>query len=141
YTTLEYGRPRTDRFHRATGADVAALREALGVPKGAVAILYAPAHRDYLRTQPRLLDPERVARRLGPRFAVLALGPDRRPHDAPAEAGSGRVLDVTGHPDPAALCLASDALVTDFSPLMFDYAGLDRPIVLHTQGREAYEAA
>src|SRR5690606_468870 len=28
YTTLEYGRPRTDRFHRATGADVAALREA-----------------------------------------------------------------------------------------------------------------
>jgi CDP-glycerol glycerophosphotransferase (TagB/SpsB family) len=39
------------------------------------------------------------------------------------------------------LCLASDALVTDYASLMFDYAGLDRPIVLHTGDREAYEAA
>ncbi|GGX08177.1 glycosyl transferase [Streptomyces malachitofuscus] len=140
YTTLEYGRPRTDRFQKASGADVAALRESLGVPKGAVAILYAPAHRDHLRTRPRLLDPERVVRRLGPRFVVLALGPARGPHDAPPGGASGRVLDVTGHPDVASLCLASDALVTDFSPLMFDYAGLDRPVVLHTEGREAYEA-
>lgn len=39
------------------------------------------------------------------------------------------------------LCLASDALVTDYSSLMFDYAGLDRPIVVHADDWEAYEAA
>lgn len=139
YTTLEYGRPRTDRFHTATGADVALLRESLGIPKGAVAILYAPAHRDYVRTQPRLLDLERVARRLGPRFVVLARA--GRPHDGPLEAASDRVLDVSGHPDVTALCLASDALVTDFSPLMCDYAVLNRPVVLHADDWEAYEAA
>ncbi|MFF8098892.1 CDP-glycerol glycerophosphotransferase family protein [Streptomyces sp. NPDC016640] len=139
YTTLEYGRPRTDRFHTATGADVARLRESLGVPEGSVAILYAPAHRDYRRTQRRPLDLERVARRLGPRFVVLARA--HPPHDGPPEAASDRVVDVTGHPDAVSLCLASDALVTDYSPLMFDYAALDRPVVLHADDFEAYEAA
>lgn len=138
YTTLEYGRPRADRFHAATGADVAALRASLGVPKGSVAILYAPARRDYVRTQPRLLDLERVVRRLGPRFVVLARA--HHPHDGPA-AASDRVLDVSGHPDVVSLCLASDVLVTDFSPLMCDYAVLNRPVVLHTEDGEAYEAA
>lgn len=139
YTTLEYGRPRTDRFHTATGADVAGLRKSLGIPRGSVAVLYAPARRDYLRTQPRLLDLERVVRRLGPRFVVLARG--HHPRQGPLEAASDRVLDVSGHPDLASLCLASDALVTDFSPLMFDYAVLDRPVVLHAGDWEAYEAA
>ena len=139
YTTLEYGRPRTDRFHTATVADVARLRRSLGVPEGSVAILYAPAHRDYRRTQPRLLDLERLVRRLGPRFVVLSRA--HHPHRGPLEAASGRVLDVTGHPDLTALCLASDVLVTDYSPVMFDYAGLDRPVVLHIEDWEAYEAA
>ncbi|MFD1669181.1 CDP-glycerol glycerophosphotransferase family protein [Streptomyces calvus] len=134
YTTLEYGRPRTDRFRTATGAEVAALRASLGVPEGSVAVLYAPVHRGH-----RLLDPERVARRLGPRFVVLALA--RPSHGGPLEAASDRVVDVTGHPDTTALCLASDALVTDCSPLVFDCAALDRPIVLHTDDRQACEAA
>ncbi|GHH95941.1 bifunctional glycosyltransferase/CDP-glycerol:glycerophosphate glycerophosphotransferase [Streptomyces capillispiralis] len=139
YTTLEYGRPRTDRFHTATADEVAALRESLGVPEGSVAILYAPAHRDYRRTQRRLLDLERVVRRLGPRFVVLARA--HHPRGGPLEAASDRVVDVTGHPDVTDLCLASDALVTDYASLMFDYAGLDRPIVLHAEDWEAYEAA
>ncbi|GGP58763.1 bifunctional glycosyltransferase/CDP-glycerol:glycerophosphate glycerophosphotransferase [Streptomyces calvus] len=134
YTTLEYGRPRTDRFRTATGAEVAALRASLGVPEGSVAVLYAPVHRGH-----RLLDPERVARRLGSRFVVLALA--RPSHGGPLEAASDRVVDVTGHPDTTALCLASDALVTDCSPLVFDCAALDRPIVLHTDDRQACEAA
>ncbi|MGV9844667.1 bifunctional glycosyltransferase/CDP-glycerol:glycerophosphate glycerophosphotransferase [Streptomyces fungicidicus] len=139
YTTLEYGRPRTDRFHTATAADVARLRESLGIPEGSVALLYAPAHRDYRRTQRPTLDLERVVRRLGPGFVVLSLAP--RPCAGPLEAASDRVLDVSGHPDPVALCLASDALVTDYSSLMFDYAGLDRPVVLYVDDWEAYKAA
>ncbi|KES03610.1 glycosyl transferase [Streptomyces toyocaensis] len=139
YTTLEYGRPRTDRFHTATASDVTRLRASLGIPEGSVAILYAPARRDYRRTQRRPLDLERVVRRLGPRFVVLARA--HHPLDGPLEAASDRVLDVAGHPDAVSLCLASDALVTDFSPLMFDYAVLDRPIVLHADDWEAYAAA
>lgn len=136
YTTLEYGSPRGDVFQRATPADVARVRAALGIPEDSVAVLYAPAHRDYRRTQVSPLDLERVALRLGPRFTLLARSPG--PGGVPA---GPRVVDVSGHPSPAALCLASDALVTDYSSLMFDYAALDRPIVLHTADLEAFEAA
>ncbi|MFG3161531.1 CDP-glycerol glycerophosphotransferase family protein [Streptomyces sp. NPDC048232] len=139
YTTLEYGQPRTDGFQRATAADVARLRETLGIPEGTVAILYAPAHRDYRRTQRSALDLERVVRRLGPRFMVLARA--HPGHDVWPAAPVGRVLDVSGHPSVESLCLASDALVTDYASLMFDYAGLDRPIVLHADEPEAFEAA
>ncbi|MFC8063083.1 CDP-glycerol glycerophosphotransferase family protein [Streptomyces sp. NPDC057293] len=139
YTTLEYGQPRTDAFQRATAADVARLRETLDIPEGTVAILYAPAHRDYRRTQRSALDLERVVRRLGPRFMVLARA--HPGHDVRPAVPVGRVLDVSGHPSVESLCLASDALVTDYASLMFDYAGLDRPIVLHADEPEAFEAA
>ncbi|WP_437055637.1 bifunctional glycosyltransferase/CDP-glycerol:glycerophosphate glycerophosphotransferase [Streptomyces sp. enrichment culture] len=139
WTALEYGQPRTDVFQRARPEDVARLRETLGIPRGTVAVLYAPAHRDYRRTQRAVLDLERVVRRLGPRFTVLALGlPD---DGVPLAACGGRVVNVGGHPHVESLCLAADALVTDYSRLMFDYAGLDRPIVLHAAEPEAYEEA
>lgn len=139
WTTLECGQPRTDVLQRATAADVVRLRETLGIPEGTVAILYAPTHRDYRRTQRAALDLERVVRRLGPRFVVLARAHPR--HGGPLAASGGRVLDVGDHPHVESLCLASDALVTDYSSLMFDYAGLDRPIVIHAHEAEAYEAA
>ncbi|WP_329217842.1 bifunctional glycosyltransferase family 2 protein/CDP-glycerol:glycerophosphate glycerophosphotransferase [Streptomyces sp. NBC_01485] len=139
YETLEYGYPRNDVYQKATAADVARLRETLGIPRSAVAVLYAPTHRDYRRVQGSHLDLERVLRRLGPRFVILA-----RAHywqDAPLARRTPGVIDVTGHPSVEALCLASDALVTDYSSLMFDYANLDRPIVIHADDWEAYEAA
>ncbi|WP_041819872.1 bifunctional glycosyltransferase/CDP-glycerol:glycerophosphate glycerophosphotransferase [Streptomyces davaonensis] len=141
YKTLEYGQPRNDVFQQATSADVTRLRESLGVPENAVAILYAPTHRDYRRTQRSPLDLDQVASRLGPRFVILARAHRRHGGPLAPEATSPRVIDVTGHPSVESLCLASDALVTDYSSIMFDYAALDRPIVLHTDDQEAYEAA
>jgi CRISPR system Cascade subunit CasB len=52
-----------------------------------------------------------------------------------------RIIDVRAHPSVQSLCLASDALLTDYDPLMFDYAGLDRPIVVHTGDWAAYQAS
>ncbi|MER5890971.1 bifunctional glycosyltransferase family 2 protein/CDP-glycerol:glycerophosphate glycerophosphotransferase [Streptomyces sp. NPDC001941] len=139
YRTLEYGYPRNDALLRATSQDVARLRDALGIPRGCTAVLYAPTHRDYASPQPRLLDLERLLRELGPRFVVLV-----RPHHLFGEVAAPRhprLIDVSGHPSVEELCLASDALVTDYSSLMFDYANLDRPIVLHAADWEAYEAS
>ncbi|MCX5199660.1 bifunctional glycosyltransferase family 2 protein/CDP-glycerol:glycerophosphate glycerophosphotransferase [Streptomyces sp. NBC_00249] len=142
YTTLEYGYPRNDLFHRATQADVLALRERLGIAPGTTAVLYAPTHRDYRRSRPDHLDFERVLRDLGPRFVLLT-----REHltyagtDAARPDPHPRLIDVSAHPSVEELCLASDALVTDYSSLMFDYAALDRPIVIHADDWEAYEAA
>ncbi|MFI1930923.1 CDP-glycerol glycerophosphotransferase family protein [Streptomyces sp. NPDC020330] len=140
YTTLEYGSPRNDVYHRTGPAEVARLRESLGIPAGSTALLYAPAHRDYRRVQRPVLDLERLVRVLGPRFVVLARAP--RPtgvdgHRAPHP----RIIDVHGHRSVEALALASDALITDYASLMFDYVNLDRPVVLHLADIEAYEAA
>ncbi|MBG0854842.1 bifunctional glycosyltransferase family 2 protein/CDP-glycerol:glycerophosphate glycerophosphotransferase [Streptomyces spinoverrucosus] len=139
YRTLEFGQPRTDVFQQATSLDVTRLRETLGIPRGAVAILYAPTYRDHRRTQTAGLDLERVLGRLGPEFVILARAHHR--HGGPLARTSDRIIDVTDHPSVESLCLASDALVTDYSSLMFDYAGLDRPIVLHADDLETYEAA
>ncbi|KOU29869.1 glycosyl transferase [Streptomyces sp. WM6373] len=141
YTTLEYGYPRNDVFHRATRTQVLELRERLGIPAGSTAILYAPTHRDYRRSRPDHLDFERLLRDLGPRFTLLV-----RTHLTYADTDRAwdphpRLVDVSAHPSVEELCLASDALVTDYSSLMFDYAALDRPIVIHADDWEAYEAA
>ncbi|MCG0290611.1 bifunctional glycosyltransferase family 2 protein/CDP-glycerol:glycerophosphate glycerophosphotransferase [Streptomyces sp. PSAA01] len=55
--------------------------------------------------------------------------------------GHSQVLDVSGHGRVEELCLAADALLTDYSSLMFDYANLDRPIVIHADDWDAYRAA
>ncbi|MFE7274006.1 CDP-glycerol glycerophosphotransferase family protein [Streptomyces sp. NPDC057623] len=141
YRTLEYGSPRNDVFLQATSADVARIRERLGIPEGAVVILYAPTHRDYRRTQRTALDLPHVLRRLGPGYVVLARAPHRHGGPLVDAPQPGRLIDVSDHPGVEALCLASDALVTDYSSLMFDYANLDRPIVIHSDDAEAYEAA
>ncbi|ASR00210.1 bifunctional glycosyltransferase family 2 protein/CDP-glycerol:glycerophosphate glycerophosphotransferase [Streptomyces sp. 11-1-2] len=168
YTTLPYGAPRNDVFQRATEDEVARLRARLGIPVGTVAVLYAPTHRDYQRRYVPRLDLERVARALGPGFTLLVrthyfhapatsvVSPTGRALDV---SGHGRVLDVSGHGRALdvseysrvldvsgygrveELCLAADALLTDYSSLMFDYANLDRPIVIHADDWDAYRAA
>ncbi|MET9589375.1 CDP-glycerol glycerophosphotransferase family protein [Streptomyces sp. NPDC006516] len=143
YTTLEYGSPRNDVFHRTGPEETARLRELLGVPAGSTALLYAPTHRDYRRTQRHSLDLEQLVRVLGPHFVVLT-----RSHylDATSRATAGhtahpRIIDVSAHPSVEELCLASDGLITDYSSLMFDYVNLDRPVVLYLEDAQAYEAA
>lgn len=51
---------------------------------------------------------------------------------------TGRVIDVTGHRSSEDVCLAADALVTDYSSIMFDYANLDRPIVVYADDWDVY---
>ncbi|MEV1043870.1 bifunctional glycosyltransferase family 2 protein/CDP-glycerol:glycerophosphate glycerophosphotransferase [Streptomyces sp. NPDC049916] len=141
YTTLEYGSPANDVYHRTGPADVARLRETLGVPEGATALLYAPEHRDYRRRQRPVLDLERLIRVLGPQFVILARTPGPLSHGGGRRAPHPRIIDVTGHRRVETLALASDALITDYASLMFDHVTLDRPVVLHLEDIEACEAA
>ncbi|WP_326690019.1 CDP-glycerol glycerophosphotransferase family protein [Streptomyces sp. NBC_01795] len=151
YTTLEFGYPRNDVFHTATADDVTRIRAELGIPEGVTAVLYAPTHRDYHDGWHPPLDLARLATTLGPGFALLVRPHyfhdgqhshgGQHSHDGQPQPLPESVLDVSAHPSVEELCLASDVLVTDFSSLMFDYANLDRPLVLHIPDREAYRAA
>ena len=141
YEVLETGYPRNDRFFTASAAEVAALRRELGVGPEQTAVLYAPTHRDYQRRFEPMLDLNRLAAALGPGYVLLA-----RAHYYYAQSVAARsswdqaqIVDVSRHPLVEDLCLAADVLLTDYSSIMFDYANLDRPIVVYANDWETYK--
>ncbi|MGV9549217.1 CDP-glycerol glycerophosphotransferase family protein, partial [Streptomyces ardesiacus] len=134
------GYPRNDRYYRAGAEEVAAVRARLGIAPGRTALLYAPTHRDYRTDWTPSFDLARLAGALGDEFVLLVRTHyfyDRSPELSDL-AARGAVIDVSGHPCVEDLCLAADALVTDYSSLTFDYANLDRPIVVHADDWEIY---
>ncbi|MEU5437119.1 bifunctional glycosyltransferase family 2 protein/CDP-glycerol:glycerophosphate glycerophosphotransferase [Streptomyces sp. NPDC020719] len=140
YTHLDLGYPRNDRYFTATSDEIAGIRASLGIEPGRRAILYAPTHRDR-RTDgfASPLDLDAFVRELGDEYVVLVRAHYFHGTSAALPEHPG-LLDVTGHPRVEDLCLAADALVTDYSSLMFDYACLDRPIVVHAPDWAAYRA-
>lgn len=137
--TLETGYPRNDRLARAGAAETAAARAELGIGPDERVILYAPTHREWHATFTPVLDVDALAEALGPDTRILLRGhyfygglgiPPRSP----------QVVDVSAHPSVETLMIASDALMTDFSSIMFDYAVLDRPLVIYAPDWEIYQA-
>jgi CDP-glycerol glycerophosphotransferase len=140
---METGLPRSDVLARpdaaARGRDV---RRRLGLPDTVRVILYAPTFRDHVvdrHGRHRLdlhLDLERVGAALGDDTAILF-----RKHPLVEELveTSGQVLDVSTYPDVTELLLAADVLVTDYSSLMFDFAGTGRPMIYFTYDLDRYE--
>lgn len=138
---LPVGYPRNDPLVNGVdgdpelAAEVAALRDSLGLDDGRRAVLYAPTYVTGPKGRPvRLLDapvdPAVFAQELGEEYVLLV-----RPHylcRANVPPGARAVMrDVGAVPDVTPLLLVADALVTDHSSIMFDFALLDRPIVLH----------
>ncbi|MEV0917135.1 CDP-glycerol glycerophosphotransferase family protein [Streptomyces sp. NPDC049967] len=142
YTSLETGYPRNDVLLNATAADVSRARSELGLADGSTAFLYAPTHREYEKSFAPRLDLARLAEELGPDVTLLVRGhyfykPTGRLADLQA---SGRIIDVSAHGNVEQLYLAADALITDYSSAMFDYANLDRPIVIYADDWDTYRA-
>ncbi|MYZ07986.1 glycosyltransferase [Streptomyces sp. SID2999] len=143
FEAVEYGYPRNDVFYRATAEDVVRIRAELGIEPGKTAILYCPTVRDYQKGYVPRIDLERFCRELGPDHVVLVrthyfYGADPR---LEALQERGLIKDVSKYPVVEDLCLAADALITDYSSIMFDYACLDRPIVSYADDWEVYSRA
>ncbi|MEV5544684.1 CDP-glycerol glycerophosphotransferase family protein [Streptomyces sp. NPDC052309] len=142
YTTLETGYPRNDVLVNAGPEDVRRARAALGLADGTKAFLYMPTHREYQPGFTPPLDLARFAKELGPDVTLLVRGHyfyGSSPHVAELRR-TGRIVDVSGHPRVEELYLAADALITDYSSAMFDYAVLDRPIISYAPDWDVYSA-
>lgn len=140
YESLEVGYPRNDVLANATEEEVRRIRDGLGIRPAQHVVLYAPTHREYQEGYVPMLDLATVADGLGPDYVVMARLHylyDTEPHLRELHA-EGRVRDVAEYPSVEELCLAADTLVTDYSSIMFDYAVLDRPIVIHAPDWEEY---
>jgi CDP-glycerol glycerophosphotransferase len=126
------GYPRNDLLRHG---DPEPVRAELGIRPGERVLLYAPTWRDDRQEIVDFLDPVRLAAETG--SVVLVRGHSRTllpGHDA---AGP-RVIDVTGYPDTAPLLLAADALITDYSSVMFDFGVTGKPMYFLVPDMERY---
>jgi CDP-glycerol glycerophosphotransferase len=106
-------------------------------------VLYAPTWRDEGNTGGGAyqfdlrLDVEHMREKLGDDHVVLLrLHHLINRHHVVLE--DGFLKDVSSYPDVNDLCLAADVLVTDYSSLMFDYAGTGRPVLVYGYDYEQY---
>ena len=144
YESLEIGYPRNDVLATADRrATCSASARELGIEPGQTAVLYAPTHREYQRrtTTPRSTS-RASPRRSAPTTSCWRACTTSTTRDPLLRElhRAGRIRDVAAHPSVEELCLAADVLVTDYSSIMFDYAVLDRPIVIHAPDWEVYRA-
>ncbi|MFB4313197.1 CDP-glycerol glycerophosphotransferase family protein [Actinomadura sp. 21ATH] len=139
---LPAGYPRNDPLVRGPDGDpelareLADLRRELGLDDGRAVVLYAPTFRGGPGGRPVAraglpFDAARFAAELGgaqimlvrPHYLCRTVLPRGLRH---AVRAAGHIADVTP------LLLLADALVTDYSSVMFDYALLDRPMIFYT---------
>ncbi len=145
---LEYGRPADDLLTTmdAEAARAEVLRR-LGLPADTRLVLYAPTRRPMdLRKRGwsdpgKLLDLPGVVAALPTGHTLLV-----RRHPAVADDVLGlslvpEVLDVTGYPRIAELLLATDVLITDYSPLLADFAVTGRPTLLYVPDLAEFAAS
>ncbi|MFF9451285.1 bifunctional glycosyltransferase/CDP-glycerol:glycerophosphate glycerophosphotransferase [Streptomyces flaveolus] len=148
FTSVRTGSPRNDVLVGAGPEHGRRVRERLGVPEGHTVVLYAPTRRDYRRGgHVDRIDLARLAADLGEDHTlVVRLHPSLATGHARGMGLSelhrrGVVVDATDEPHVEDVMLASDLLITDYSALMFDYALLNRPIVVHADDWGAYAAS
>lgn len=143
---IETGYPRNDRLACSSPEEVEDIRKAIGIPEGKTVLLYAPTWRDNQYTTgvgysfeldekidyflSRLPEDYLVLMRL---HYLVANSVDLEPYGS-------KVIDVSKYGDINDLYIASDALITDYSSVFFDYANLKRPILFFMYDLQEYQS-
>lgn len=126
------GYPRNDVL---TNGDGTATRRALGIRPDDRVLLYAPTWRDDRNEIVDFVDPAVLAEAAD---AVVLVRGHSRTLPQGRDAAGPRVIDVTGFPDTSLLLLAADALVTDYSSVMFDFSVTGKPMYFLVPDMEHY---
>ncbi len=143
---LEYGHPRNDIFFKDTAENARKVRETYGIGEGQKILLYVPTFRDQNKTQVVMPDREKILQSLTKRFGgqwIFALRNHPR-FAANADLGvkcgddAAEMVDVTDYADIQELLAAADAVLTDYSSAIFDFALTGRPGFLLVEDYEAY---
>jgi CDP-glycerol glycerophosphotransferase len=137
----QIGTPRNDvLFAQNRNTAAAAVKDELGVSTDTRILLYAPTFRNsgdisYATS----LDAEGLALALSERFGgewriVYRLHPNVNAEGLLPPAA----IDASTYKDMQALLIASDALITDYSSVMFDFMLLDRPCFIYAPDYSEY---
>jgi len=143
---IQQGYPRNDFLSRCTPEQARAIKARLGLEEDKKLILYAPTFRDdqkldkaYSYSFTLEMDFNHLLQTLGEEYVILF-----RPHYFVASrfdfaSYGGRVIDVSGVDDINELYVISDLLITDYSSVFFDYAILQRPVLLFMYDLDRYQ--
>ncbi|SNT04006.1 CDP-glycerol glycerophosphotransferase [Streptosporangium subroseum] len=127
---LRYGSPRCDVLVHGDDEAVRRAKDLLEIPRGPKVLLYAPTYRDQARSSGRSVraDLTMMAEALAGEWVVIL-----RPHPVERYRVPQHlrhfVRPAGWYPEINDLMLASDALLTDYSSLMCDYAITGRPML------------
>lgn len=144
---LEIGYPRNDVLVNRQNDQgyINEIREKLNIPKDKKIITYAPTWRDdeFIKKGQYLfdlkIDLDNLYQQIGDEYVILL-----RMHYLIANALdlSGYedfAIDVSNYDDVSEIFLISDALITDYSSVMFDYGILKRPQFFFAYDIEKYD--
>lgn len=140
---LETGYPRNDRLASQPEGVRERVRRQLGVTDPTEwLVLYAPTWRDYKLSA---TGNWQAVNYLGkntpmPEGVRMMFRGHHLTHGAHNSSVAGNAIDVTNYPDVAELYLAADALVTDYSSVMFDFTVTGKPVFFLVPDLQRYEA-
>ena len=144
---LETGFPRNDILVNGDPAVAEKAREALGFPlegnEDLHFLLYAPTFRKHMGLEVYDMDYEActkaMSEKFGGRWIILArLHPNIAEKAADLNLDPRFVINASPYPDIQDLYLLADALISDYSSVMFDYMITEKPCFLYVNDLEYY---
>ncbi len=138
---LESGSPRNDIFF-APKDIVRSIKLRMGIPDKNKIILYAPTFRDSQRVDVFNIDLRNLKESLDVNtednwHIIIRLHPNIQ--DLVCFGEKPFVTDMTHYPDMQEILLISDALVTDYSTIIYDMAIMHKPIFLYAPDIDDYK--
>ena len=142
---LSYGLPRNDFLARQIDntSEYDYLRTKFGFEKDGFYILYAPTFRDNYSLEGYKLEYEEIAKEFSAKVnkkvrIVVRFHPNVWNQSNFINYGEN-ILNGTVYPDMQELLLACDALISDYSSCVFDFAILKKPVFLCALDLKEYE--
>lgn len=139
-----YGAPRNDILVHPPKDAQARVRRALHLPEGCRLLLYAPTFRADGSLDAYSLDYRAACDACGQRFggqwiALVRLHPHVMARAKDLKFDNRTTFDATAFDDMQLLLAACDAVITDYSSLMFDFALTRRPCFQFATDIDAYK--
>ncbi|OAT81612.1 hypothetical protein A6P54_12625 [Bacillus sp. MKU004] len=137
------GVPRNDLFFETKGIDKlkAEFKKIHNIPDDKKILLYAPTYRDVKGSNPLNLDFNQLQADLGNEYVfILKLHPFLADYKLKQTSREHQfVYNFSDFEDIQELLLIADALITDYSSVIFDYAITGNPILFYSYDLSEYE--
>ncbi len=142
YKLLEFGYPRNDILFHYSEEDIEKIKNELGIDPHKKILFYAPTHKEYEKETTIHFDINQLCAEIGKDFVILVRAHHLKSTllNLSSEDETPCIIDVTEYPEVQHLNILADVLLTDYSSIMFDYACLNRPIILFLDDYDIYSA-